>query len=206
MSGDMLGPRRGAILTHHIKKGEQSMKFATGLAVLTVAIVSTLAIGQAHAVNEQLTFSSNPSARCQPATKASEALIRKRPLAMVNEGTSNATINCAFELEARQTLAQQVTVFLSNSTATAVNATCTGVSGWEGMTEEPGVPPVLTEYVPVQLSVPAGGQSEAFQWADADFENGTGGLISVSCVLPPGVAINDTYADVLIDDAAPAAP
>ena len=182
------------------------MKFATGLAALTVAIASTLAIGQVKAASEQLTFSSNPSARCQPATKVSEALIRKRPLAMVNEGTSNATINCAFELEARQTLNQLVTVFLSNSTATAVNATCTGISGWEGRTEEGGTV-VINEYVPVALPVPAGGQSLAFQWADADFENGTGGLISVSCVLPPGVAINDTYADVLIDDAgAPPAP
>ena len=178
------------------------MKFATGLAVLTVAIASTLTIGQAKAVNEQETFSSNPSARCQPATKASEALIRKRPLAMVNEGTTNAVINCAFETEVRQSLAQLVTVFLSNSTASAVNATCTGISGWEGRTDEGGA--AINEYLPIALSVPAGGQSEPFQWADVDFENGTGGLISVSCVLPPGVAINDTYADFLIDDAPPA--
>ncbi|MBC7988410.1 MAG: hypothetical protein H7Y19_02355 [Luteimonas sp.] len=179
------------------------MKLATGLAALTVAIASTLTMGQARATPEQLSFVSNPSARCQPATKVSEALIRKRPLAMVNEGTTNATINCAFELERSEQLGQIVALYLSNSTAAAVNATCTGISGWEGRTDDGGA--AINEYVPLQLVVPAGGQSEAFVWFDTDFDNGTGGLISVSCALPPGVAVNDTYADVVLDDA-PAAP
>lgn len=170
------------------------MKFATGLAALTVAIASTLAIGQANAIEEGEFFSSNPSARCQPATRVSEAMIRKRPLAMVNEGSSNAVVNCAFEIESDQSLAQAVQVYVSNSTAADVDITCTGISGFE--TRQ------ANEYLPETLTIQAGTQGlEPFFWADQDFASGTGGLISVACTLPPGTAINDTYVGLLTDDA-----
>lgn len=173
------------------------MKIATGLATLAVAIASTMSIGQVRAVEEVETFSSNPSARCQPATPASEAQFRKRPLAMVNEGATTATINCAFEMEVGESLGQAVELWASNSTATAKAVTCTAVSGWETRTNE---------YLPQTVTVPANSQAATpFFWEDIDFAGGTGGLISVSCAMPTGTALNDTYVSFLIDDG-PATP
>jgi len=174
------------------------MKLATGLAALTVAIASTLAIGQANAIEEQEGFSSNPSARCQPALPAFDEQVRKRPLAMVNQGTTNAFVNCAFETEINLSTAQLISVYVSNATAAPVDVTCTGISGYEGRTNE---------YLPLTMTVPAGEQSTSpFQWADNDFATGSAGLISVACTLPPGTAINDSYVDFLIDDAVDAPP
>lgn len=165
------------------------MKLATGLATLVVAIASTMSFGQANA--QQYTTSSNPNARCQPATKAFEADVRKRPLAMVNESATNTFINCAFEIEIQQSVAYGVDIWVSNSSAAPATMTCSGINGYELS----GV----TEYVSQEIVIPAGMQAATpFSWSDADFDDAAG-LISASCNLPQGTAINDTYVAVLQD-------
>ncbi|MEP6634664.1 MAG: hypothetical protein ABJA62_10705, partial [Luteimonas sp.] len=116
-----------------------------------------------------------------------------------NEGTTNVTINCAFETEINQSTSQLISVFIGNSGTTDVDVTCTGITGWEFRSDMSGAS--LNEYLPVTLTVPAGAQSDAFLWQDTDFTNATGGLITVACTLPPGTAINDSYVDLLTDDA-----
>lgn len=171
------------------------MKVATGLATLVVAIASTMSYGQANAQTVQYTTSSNPSARCQPALKAYESDVRKRPLAMVNEGAGNAVINCAFEIEARQSVLQAIEIWASNASGSAKDITCTGINGYELS----GV----TEYLPTTLTVENGSQSdEPFVWQNDDFADAAG-LISAACSLPTGTAINDTYVSVLEDQTPP---
>lgn len=168
------------------------MKYAACLAALTVAVGSALAAGSAFAAPETEQFSSNPSARCQPAIRASEAQVNKRPLAMVNEGATTAFINCAFELEISQSDGYAVVLYVSNGSAAPANVTCTGISGWEGR--------AANEYLPQTVTIAAGDQGE-FAWQDTDFAVGAAGLISVACRLPQGAAINDSYAVVFADDA-----
>lgn len=167
------------------------MKYAACLAALTVAVGSALAAGSAFAVAEVEQFSSNPTARCQPAIRASEAQVNKRPLAMVNEGATTAFINCAFELEVAASDGHLAALYVSNGTAAPMSVTCTGISGWEGRP--------TNEYLPLTLVIQPGDQAE-FAWEDVDFTD-DGGLISVACRLPQGAAINDSYAVVFNDDA-----
>jgi hypothetical protein len=171
------------------------MKFATGLATLSVVIAAALAPGQARAADETEVFSANAVARCQATTPQSEAQLRRRPLSLVNEGTTNAFVSCSFETEVAESLAQSVEVWAHNQGAADASVTCTGINGYQYL-------PGGNEFLPQTLVVAAGAQSdEPFAFVDSDFAAGSAGIINVSCVLPPGTGIDDTYAAYLINDA-----
>jgi hypothetical protein len=61
------------------------------------------------------------------------------------------------------------------------------------------------EYVSDSVTIPAGEQGQIF-WTDADFVEGIDGLVSISCNLPPGVGVNDTYINWIENDAEAPAP
>jgi hypothetical protein len=174
------------VIKHHPKGENQSMKLATGFALLTIAVASAYSIS-ANAVETDHANAAGPAARCQGALPNFEGSIRKRPLAVQNEGTSNAFITCSFEVDAGNAIGNGpvlLDTYFSNNTAAPINLTCTAVSGFQGDTNE---------FVGQTISLPASGGGNLF-WVDTDFEQGLGsGLISISCNIPPGVGINDTY-------------
>lgn len=162
------------------------MKLATGFALLTIAVASAYSIS-ANAVETDHSNTSGPAANCQSALPVFDTVIRKRPLAVQNEGTTASFITCSFVVDAGNAIGNApvlLDTYFSNNTAAPVNLTCTAVSGFQTGTNE---------FVSQTIEIAPGEQGNPF-WADTDFDSGLGsGLISISCNLPAGVGINDTY-------------
>ena len=124
---------------------------------------------------------------CQPALPAFDGLIRKRPLAMQNEGTSNAFITCAFGGAFNGIPSQKtVTVGFTNITSGAITVNCTLVDAQDGV--------VNPEYFPRSISVPASGAPVTLLIWSANADNGGVRFTypAVSCLLPPGIGVQVT--------------
>jgi hypothetical protein len=174
------------------------MKLATGIAVLTVALASAYS---APSVAQEATVHANasqPTARCQGALPVFETMIRKRPLAVQNEGSANTFVTCSFEFDAYNAVngeALMVDAWFTNNNAEDVTLTCTAVSGWQTGDNE---------YVQMSTTVVANGAEQGnLFWVGEDFAAGglETGLVSISCALPAGVGVNDTYVFWATDDA-----
>lgn len=165
------------------------MKLATGIAVLTVALASAYSAPSVAQVVDHGN-GSQPTARCQGALPAFETRIRKRPLAVQNEGDGLAYVTCSFEFDAVGAVnnaATLVDTYFTNNNDTPVDISCTAVTGWQTSDNE---------YVAMQATLaPDGAEQGNLYWVGTDFDGGglESGLVSISCALPPGVGINDTY-------------
>lgn len=162
------------------------MKLATCMAVLIVTSAGAYS-ASAAAQSTIASSAANPAARCQGALPAFETAIRKRPLAVQNEGSKASFVTCSFEVDAyaAENGVLALDTYFTNTTAAPVSLTCTAVSGFAGGTNE---------FSSQTVSLVPGTQTEVF-WEAGDFTNGLfDGLISISCALPPGVGVNDTYA------------
>lgn len=172
------------------------MKLATGFALLTIAVASAYSIS-ANAVETDHANASGPAARCQSALPVFDGVIRKRPLAVQNEGTTNSFITCSFEVDAGNAIGN-APVLLDTyfaSTAGPISVTCTAVSGFNTGTNE-----FVSQTIEIDPADPDNPQGNGF-WTDTDFDAGLGsGLVSISCNIPPGVGINDTYIFWVADD------
>lgn len=163
------------------------MKLASTIAGLTLAVAATYSVP----VTAQTIHSnaSQPAARCQGALPAFETAIRKRPLAIQNEGTTPSFITCGFEFDAGDAIdnsALMVDTYFTNNTAAPVSLTCTAVTGWQTGDNE---------FVSLTEVIQPGAQSEEMAWFAEDFTGGgmASGLVAISCALPVGVGVNDTY-------------
>jgi len=163
-------------------------------ALLTLIIASA----PAAAVDEDMETAANATANCQGALPNFEGSIRKRPLGVQNEGTALSFVTCSFSTEYDVLDIAQISylgAFFSNSTASPVTVTCTAVAGFEKY--EANV------YISKSVSVPANApESTALYFQPGD--NGGQGyypIVSMSCALPPGVGIHDTYVGYVVDDA-----
>lgn len=123
---------------------------------------------------------------CQAALPAFDGNVRKRPLALMNEGSGSAFVTCGFtgagEGEAPATLA--VRVYLVNTDSAYHTVTCTLVDGG----------PTLSGslYVPRALAVPPDGAPHELAWIinDAPATLGPGFYYPVvSCGLEPRTGI-----------------
>jgi hypothetical protein len=157
-----------------------------------IMAVGTLSYGQAQGYEVQRQFMSNPVGLCQGALPAFETAIRKRPLAVQNEGTTTAFVTCSFTSQgdwySSADNPRAVSVVFTNASSKQVQISCTGVSG--------GTAVPLREYVVKTMTLAASG-SRSMSWNYNDFatrgERPTfpSGLFSISCGLAPGVAINE---------------
>lgn len=162
------------------------MKVATITTTALSLALGALFAGPANAAIERHTLSASPADRCQGALPSFEGALRKRPLGVQNEGAATAFVTCAFAVEGLQEEAgsYSLSTWYYNANQVATNLTCTAVSGFQTGTNE---------YVSQTVTIAAGQQGQLF-WDDADFASGLGdGLIAISCGLPVGVAVNDTY-------------
>ncbi len=165
------------------------MKLATTIAGLTLAVAATYSIpATAQSLHGN---SSQPAARCQGALPAFETAIRKRPLAIQNEGSTASYVTCGFEFDSAAAVNNasfMVDTYFTNSTDAVATVTCTGVTGYAGGENE---------FVSMSVDIPANGSGEDANlfWFDDDFAGGgmESGLVAISCLLPAGVGINDTY-------------
>ncbi|NLA68707.1 MAG: hypothetical protein GX856_10795 [Gammaproteobacteria bacterium] len=166
------------------------MKLATTIAGLTLAVAAVYSVPAT--AQEFHANASQPAARCQAALPVFDGQIRKRPLSVQNEGTRGAFITCGFEFNAGNAVnfaPVMVDTYFYNANDADATVTCTGVTGWNGGDNEQVA---LELVIPSRSTDPTDGN---LTWFDTDFEGGgmETSLIAISCLLPPGVGINDTY-------------
>lgn len=122
---------------------------------------------------------------CQSALPTFDTSIRKRPLAVQNEGTADAFLTCGLEgTFLAVPLSTSVGVKLRNNTASSVDVSCTLTDARTGL----NTPIYFTRTV--TLAANATDVDLSFTTAD---NNGTAFIYpAFSCVLPPGTGISAT--------------
>lgn len=164
---------------------------------LSVLAVTLTLCAPALAVDKSVEVSGNATAICQGALPSFEGSIRKRPLAVQNEGTTNAFVTCSFVTmydRNDQAAVSYFGVYLSNAATVARTVTCTGVAGYNTNPSN--------QYLSKTVTVAPGGQLQT-QLIFGIADNGNVGflpVVSVSCNLPAGVGINDTYVGYQVSD------
>ena len=122
------------------------------------------------------------TAACQSALPVFDGVIRKRPLAVQNEGDSTSFITCGFEgrFYAVESV-NRLGVILTNTGDEAATVNCTLVDGRNSIAD-----PV---YRPKSIELPANASSIELGWSPSDNEGASFIYPAVSCAIPPGIGI-----------------
>lgn len=183
------------------------MKIVIGMLGAAIAVAASLP-GAARAGIEDIQVNSNPTGLCQGALPSFDTSLRKRPLAVKNEGSSDAFVTCSFTTLQQQSGSNSVLApdvvsyfgaFFANSGSVDQTVSCTAVVGYEN---DPDVLYISKQALVKAGNVP-GGSDDGFLFfypEDAD-QTRFYQMVSMSCRLPAGVAINDTYVGQWLDDA-----
>lgn len=122
---------------------------------------------------------------CQGSLPSFEGALRKRPLAIANEGTSSAFISCSIRAPLGEEDVNGIIVLFTNRSASTQLFSCTLVDGVA--LPFPNYPPV---YQPKPLLIEAG-EMGLLLWAwDVDNGGEPYDIPNLNCGLPPGVEIN----------------
>lgn len=167
-------------------------------ALALIGIVACCSFGSpAAAVDKEMEMSANASANCQGALPNFEGSVRKRPLAVQNEGSSAAFVTCSFvneyDIDDQRQISYYGAWFTNNGTS-AATVSCTGVAGYETGSQN------TFNSKSVVVAANAAAQAQIFFRPEDNGGNGYYPLVSLSCNLPPGVGINDTYTGYLFND------
>lgn len=152
-------------------------------AVAAILAASTLGFAAPSAAADAFRVDTgNAVSACQGALPAYEGALRKRPLALANEGASTAFVTCALRTGGRVTA-----VYLyARAAGPATTLQCTAVAGHQGNHTFSS-----TRTIPLPGNDGQGStswQAGAFGWPGPEFNSS---IVSISCALPPGAAIND---------------
>ncbi|MEP6634737.1 MAG: hypothetical protein ABJA62_11075 [Luteimonas sp.] len=153
---------------------------------LTSSLVLAIVSLPAMAVTVQRVDVPMSTENCQAALPAFDGLIRHRPLAVQNEGTSNAFITCGF-IGSNGATPQNyaIEVLLRNDGSAAATVSCTLIDGRSNLND-----PI---FLVKSVSVAAGSVAFPIVWT-ANLDNG--GILfhfpAVSCSIPPHVGIQAT--------------
>ena len=155
------------------------MKFSNS--AVTAAVVLAVA-AMTHTLPAHAAVSaSNAAGSCQGNLPASDTNLRNRPLAIKNEGSSNAFVTCSVTTPHNQDTVDDAVVILTNTTAAAINVSCTFVDG--------GLQPNVAFYPKTVTLAP-----NAFTpiiWTPEEFSLTTfSAFANFSCNVPPGVELN----------------
>jgi hypothetical protein len=156
------------------------------VAVTAVSIITAPAL----AVDRTVFAQANGSGACQAALPSYEGQIRKRPLAIQNEGSAGAFMTCSpVSLQGNALHASGHELVLINNTAVARQVNCTGVTGPQG----------ATTYMPKSVSVPGNGAA-SLSWLGADgVDSENLHTMNMSCMIPPGIGIRTVYTRQVVD-------
>ena len=126
---------------------------------------------------------------CQGSLPSSNGTLRKRPLAINNEGTQPTFISCSIraplgQIEGGGTNVTQIIVLLTNRASTAQPVSCTLVDGVAA--PFPTFPAI---YLPKTVDIQPGAFG-VINWFDFETEAGRYRLPNLSCALPPQTEIN----------------
>jgi hypothetical protein len=125
----------------------------------------------------------NAPAMCHPALLRFDSDVRKRPLAIVNEGTSPAFVTCSLPVDrANGHGMETVYAVLHNFAQQPQVAKCTGVYGVDN-----GEAIYVVRNVTLQP-----GQRVRLELQEEDFGiNGIHNRVGISCLLPVNVGVNE---------------
>jgi len=160
------------------------------LSILTAATIACSAAIAApvSAANFSRIETAMSAETCQAALPAFDGSIRKRPMAMMNEGAQHSIVTCAFSGVNDSTPATLgIQVYLVNSDTVSHTVTCTFIDGRAGFTN-----PL---YVPRALAVAPGSEPQAILWTIGDSaETMVAGFVypALSCDLAPKTGIRFT--------------
>jgi len=147
-------------------------------------------MGDAQATTAIRSFVQNATGACQAALPAFEGLVRKRPLAVQNEGGSLAYVSCSLMSTDKGvgTTRSMYGVYIGfiNYSGAPVDVTCTLVDGVANSGSNASI--AKTVSVPVTGYVQLG-------WTSGD--NGGSNFLyttNASCALPPGTGVSYTWA------------
>ncbi len=165
---------------------------ALPLSTLILAACASMGASDAGAVTQSRTWTQNAVGPCQAALPAFEGQIRKRPLALQNEGTGTAFVSCAFSAAGSSDLVSgsitRVYVYAASIDGAAHTISCTGVTGFN--TDQ-------NQFVVKTATLSADGSQSRMQWNVSDFSDSPAvfprSTFSVSCRVDPGVGLNDTH-------------
>lgn len=146
---------------------------------LVALIAAALPSPDAQAVE-----SANATAFCQGALPAFDTEIRKRPLAVRNEGTADAFVSCSIPSNYAGANTG-IHVYLVNRNAETATVNCTFVDGIVSEFGGSNYP----AYYPQAIALLAGA-GEVLSWLASDFDlPAFSSIANVSCALPPGTEI-----------------
>jgi hypothetical protein len=169
---------------------EDHMKHRYRYVTSSAALLLLAATMQANADEQPRIINSGPVTACQAATPVFSDKIRKRPLAVKNEGTSSAFVTCSFTTIGPRGLSTptRYELFVSN-TGPDADITCTAVGGVEG-----GTGTNTPEFDVRTTHLVSGGEPIAFTYIPGQFQNDIlPAVFSISCNLQPGMAVHDMY-------------
>jgi hypothetical protein len=156
---------------------------------LVAMCVTTLAVqfafsASALAVTKSRVLGAGPTALCQSALPVYDGLIRKRPLAVQNEGTKSAYVTCSFVTQDVKTITY-AEVWAASNDGTPKTLTCVGVTGFQSGPNQ---------YVALAVDLPANGVQQDIGWDPFMFTGGSSTFpsshFSISCLVAPGVSLN----------------
>lgn len=156
------------------------------------AILFSLALAASPAMAEdyhpgQSTNLHNASAICFPALPVYDGNVRKRPLAVVNEGNKPSFVTCGYTVDEYAADdfggVENFDTRVRNDSPVTATVKCTAVIGVEGE----------AQYIAKQATLPAGGTA-VLEWKSTDYDlpKGFDGPVSMSCLLPVGTALNES--------------
>jgi hypothetical protein len=159
----------------------------TSLTILgaTVGLASLFAF-PAHAGSITKTLTQNPATACTLSVPTTDTKVRPKALGFRNEGTTNAFVICGYDIDSTDPGFDSIEVNFVSIDGAAHQFNCTGASRFNFETS--------AQYLTKAVSVPAsGGGGFSISTSDGDYDENVYDLYpwgqSVTCILPPGVAI-----------------
>jgi len=154
----------------------------------TILVAALLSASPASAVTVQRIMEDQGGPACQLSVPTTSTQVRPRASGMRNEGTTSAFVICQFT--ATSTPFTQASIILASIDGADHNVTCTGMSGYGT-----GGAYFSTFDIFVRASDQAG---TSVGWNSGYFDPALStlpfGAFSVTCNLPPGMAIVSTFA------------
>ena len=163
--------------------------------ILPFALAATVQASTAMAVTQTKTYEFPAADACQLSVPTTDTKVRPRANGYRNEGTTSQFVICGMGGYENDTV-MSTTLLATSIDGKAHTMSCTGatgLSGWSG-----------PFYSVKTVAVPASGVG-AQSWAAADFGGTEGEVIegginlSVTCTLPPNVALQGFESEGLID-------
>ncbi len=161
------------------------LRLAPASAVLCAAALAMPV--PAGAVIVGRSFAQTGTGACQPALPVYAGVIRARPLAIQNEATTSAYLNCSLQgthlgPAGSGRAVKQIFVGLINNTTADVDVTCSTIDGLAKITPA---------FISSKTTTVLAGSWKELTWVAAD-NNGVNFLFNANmqCLLPPGIGVS----------------